>query len=1139
MAADANTVFLLESIDEANASATFADSSSNTWALNLNGTPQHSINVGSPSGLGTSAINLRSGTLNTQLAFSDVWQSDFTLEFWCYQTDGAAETVLGQGSSSDSDKPFWIRTSTSLQAEFDIFRTVGSISVGVWNHFAFERVGARLYGYINGVKLLDVALGTYSYTGVNSLIIGNGRGSTSVGYNGYLQQLRISDTARYGGANFTPPNTFFSASSGPTIITSQAGADADSTLQAFPTLYSQAGADASSTLDANVLTINTGQAGADADSTLSAIGAFTAVARATLDSDSSLQIVGEVTATGRAKTEGTGDIAAYGGVTITSAAGINGDSDARARGVIPYAFPAKAEATSELTTRFTFFPTARALLEGQGDIAAQGLLEALGKALTDGTGDIALFGTLTGFSFGGADALSTLSATGTKTVRSDATANSESALQARGVRTVRAMVRFEGISNLETNGQQTQRGHVRFDVSSSFNAFGGLDYTGRALVPANPLNFDTLSDAQAREGEHYLLPDWYARDGNNQAFLEALWHAVAGVEPEFAASMLELETTPYPYLDRHGDVYGVGRNVFELDDAYRARIISEVATVRSTADGLERYVQEQTGIDIRVIETRPWENFNCRYHYLDGTWTLDGSVTFRCEDYRWHYLDGTWTLDGSVNLSAASVEALDEDVVKRYAPATFRVDILDANGEKERAIEKVTAAKRAIEKARAAGMIPMYGLELFFFAYQLNPASRLRKKLERSVTAYFGNQHLRINIAPETGETTFVDTVNNRGSLPSPTPQPAPPESIDALATERYSQGYASGYGDGLDKARRDLIDAGILSSDDTLTLFEQRAADTLADDSTDATGTGTDDPTTDATAPVIGIPVTLESNYSAGFDAGYRAGFGDGSSNGPRYPSFPGEAGRFFLQPSETNQPIFRVGGLAFTIFNPNDFYEGEPPTISRLRKHLVRVGDVRMGFASRIRAFDSTPILIPTSPDGETNINIHVDNRDDTYDGYSYWRLSVDTANVFNELEPDAFAIARLALYGDDNTIDKTQDTAYFESAFASDETDATAVFTTDLLPQWQAEATQYPIAVGAQFKVPLLIHAYRVWVVEKITDEETGEVLERYASPRSWTLQASHDGELWTDVHRVTDETQWAFGEDRLFIIGNHYG
>jgi len=717
-----------------------------------------------------------------------------------------------------------------------------------------------------------------------------------------------------------------------------------------------------------------------------------------------------------------------------------------------------------------------------------------------------------------------------------------------GTRVVTGWSTNGALSDGAAVGISTNYGFGRGTARAFSNMFGGLSYESRDLVPAMPINFGTLSSTRVREGEQYLLPDWFARDHDNQGFLEAMWHALEATDPEFAAEMLHLKTAPYPYLDTHGAVYGVDRGVFELDDSYRQRILCEVLIVRSRAPGIRDYVMCQAGISIRLYDPKPFEARGCNINYLDGTWSLDGSVTLGCVDYLWHYLDGTWSLDGSVTLSTFTLEAIPGEITTRHPPATFLVDILDANGDQERALDKVNAAKDAIDRSRAAGMIPVYGLEMFLWAYWSQPDSHVRKHLTRRVYAYFGNQHVVYQIESQTGETIVVDTINNRGALPSNTPQPAPPESVDALATERYSQGYASGYNDGLDRARNDLVNSGVLTlgqaqsiGDETnpggtLTFADRVDGSTTGTNTTSTTST----PTTPQSTPVA-IPRSLAGNYDAGFDAGYQAGFGDGSSNGPRYPSFPGQAGRFFLSPNETNQPIFRLGSTSFFVFDPKTYYKGTVPTLSRLRKHLRREGYARFGYGSSIRAYETTPLIVPT-PRGETTINLHVDNRDDTYDGFGHWRLVIYEVNVHNTLDADGVAIARLSLFSDDNTIDKTQDSNYFDEAFSSSGADPALAFTPDLLPQWQATETTYPQHIGVSFKLPLLVHAYRVQVVERVIeiDPETGleTVLERFASPRKWTLQASHDGELWTDIHTAAQQAQWTIGEERLFVIGNDY-
>lgn len=208
---DEFTAFLLESVNQADGATEFVDAGVHGYGFQTVGNPQHSLAVGSPAGMGTSAINLRTGVLLTDSSFVDVWRDDFTLEMWLYLSSGSTEVLVAQGSSTDVNQPFFVRTGFAFQAEFGAWYTVGTHIWNEWHHICLEHTNGRFYGYINGARMMDRSYPTRNYNNVGQLVIGDGAGKIRVDYNGYIQQLRISTIGRYGGADFVPPAAFWSA----------------------------------------------------------------------------------------------------------------------------------------------------------------------------------------------------------------------------------------------------------------------------------------------------------------------------------------------------------------------------------------------------------------------------------------------------------------------------------------------------------------------------------------------------------------------------------------------------------------------------------------------------------------------------------------------------------------------------------------------------------------------------------------------------------------------------------------------------------------------------------------------------------------------------------------------------------------
>ncbi|MHA2062817.1 MAG: LamG-like jellyroll fold domain-containing protein [Candidatus Thorarchaeota archaeon] len=92
----------------------------------------------------------------------------------------------------------------------------GSFSVDTWQHVAFERDTSDVFNlYIDGVRVANSTWSSGVYPDFTSdFIIGNfgdviAAATGILNIDGQIDELRISNTARYGSAGFTPPSSAF------------------------------------------------------------------------------------------------------------------------------------------------------------------------------------------------------------------------------------------------------------------------------------------------------------------------------------------------------------------------------------------------------------------------------------------------------------------------------------------------------------------------------------------------------------------------------------------------------------------------------------------------------------------------------------------------------------------------------------------------------------------------------------------------------------------------------------------------------------------------------------------------------------------------------------------------------------------
>ena len=136
-----------------------------------------------------------------------MWRTDLTTYMNAYvEWNGSSIVVTGPSTTGT-----WITIASGALA---------SIALNTWHHFAFVKYGAASFAiYLDGVRILECTSlpGNFLHrslgTGENQLCLGGGKISSGVNsrssVQGYIDEVRISTTARYSGASFTLPMAQF------------------------------------------------------------------------------------------------------------------------------------------------------------------------------------------------------------------------------------------------------------------------------------------------------------------------------------------------------------------------------------------------------------------------------------------------------------------------------------------------------------------------------------------------------------------------------------------------------------------------------------------------------------------------------------------------------------------------------------------------------------------------------------------------------------------------------------------------------------------------------------------------------------------------------------------------------------------
>ena len=218
---DANTKLLLH-CDGTNGSTTFTDSSSSAVSVTANSPAQVSTSQ-SKFGGASFVSDGNSASLTFTSSGIAVGTGDFTFDCWVYLNSYAYFSAMLIGTIN-AGKTGWafatgssingLKLSSNLSGSWADNLTVNAgdgIPTTTWTHIALEREGGTIRIYKNGNMVKSgTGFGSYNFSGSAGIISKYNDGDWSAAVDGYLDEIRFSNTARYGGSNFTAPTVAYS-----------------------------------------------------------------------------------------------------------------------------------------------------------------------------------------------------------------------------------------------------------------------------------------------------------------------------------------------------------------------------------------------------------------------------------------------------------------------------------------------------------------------------------------------------------------------------------------------------------------------------------------------------------------------------------------------------------------------------------------------------------------------------------------------------------------------------------------------------------------------------------------------------------------------------------------------------------------
>lgn len=209
---DANTLFISH-LDGADGATTATDSSSFARTITFAGTAQ--IDTAQAKFSQSLLLDGNSDYITIPDA-ADLDFVDFTFDGWYrFASITGNQTFICRDADVTQFMVRWNDSAFSVFVAGSEYNETWSPSADTWYHIAISRSGSSLRFFINGTQIGTTKTNGTGVSATSLMMIGARTTGASHYFNGWIDEPRISNTARYV-ADFTPPAAPYSAGGGGT-----------------------------------------------------------------------------------------------------------------------------------------------------------------------------------------------------------------------------------------------------------------------------------------------------------------------------------------------------------------------------------------------------------------------------------------------------------------------------------------------------------------------------------------------------------------------------------------------------------------------------------------------------------------------------------------------------------------------------------------------------------------------------------------------------------------------------------------------------------------------------------------------------------------------------------------------------------